>query len=209
MKLLHIIASPRGEKSRTLSVSSAFLSSLKANNPDILVDELDLFEVKLPEVCGGAIDAKYTLMSGGSLDEQSKNSWEKTLEFSSNFVTYDAYLISSPMWNFSIPYKLKHYIDVIMQAGILFSFTEKGVEGLVKNKKMFCVTSRGNDYSSGSQMQQYDFQEPYLRAIFGFAGIYDITFIHAQPMDFTPGITEANLNKAKDEAGILAQSSFI
>jgi FMN-dependent NADH-azoreductase len=209
MKLLHIIASPRGEKSRTLSVSSAFINSMKAKNPDILVDELDLFEVNLPEVSGGAIDAKYTLMSGGSLDEKSKNSWEQTMEFSSNFITYDAYLISSPMWNFSIPYKLKHYIDVIMQAGILFSFTEKGVEGLAKNKKMFCVTSRGNDYSSGSQMQQYDFQEPYLRAIFGFTGIYDITFIHAQPMDFTPGITEASLNKAKDEAGILALSSVI
>ena len=54
------------------------------------------------------------------------------------------------MWNFTIPYKLKHYIDVIMEAGILFQFTENGVERLTKDEKIFCVTSRGNNYSVGT-----------------------------------------------------------
>ncbi len=207
MKLLHIIASPRGEKSRTLSVSNEFLNTLKAKYPDLVVEDLDLFKVKLPDVYGGAVDAKYALMSGGSLNEQTKKPWEQIAELSSQFLAYDAYLISSPMWNFNIPYTLKHYIDVIMQAGILFSFTEKGVEGLAKNKKMFIISSRGNDYSLGSQMHQYDFQEPYLRSIFGLAGIYDISVINAQAMDFAPGITEANLNKAKEEAKTMAENS--
>ncbi len=207
MRLLHIIASPRGEKSRTLSVSNEFLNTLKAKYPNLVIEDLDLFKVKLPEVYGSAVDAKYALMSGGSLNEQSKKSWDQISEFSGNFLAHDAYLISSPMWNFNIPYKLKHYIDVIMQAGILFSFTENGVEGFAKNKKMFCITSRGNDYSPGSQMQQFDFQEPYLRSIFGLAGIYDISFINAQAMDFAPGITEANLIKAREEAKILAENT--
>jgi len=209
MKLLHIIASPRGEKSRTLNVSNEFLNSLKAKNPNLVVDELDLFKEKLPEFLGGEADSKYTLLSGGTLQEESKTSWDKITKYSRHFLSYDAYLISNPMWNFTIPYKLKHYIDIIIQAGILFRFTEKGVEGLALNKKMYCITSRGNNYSEGSQMHQFDFQEPYLRSIFGLAGIYDITFINAQPMDYTPEITQISLNKSVEEANLLAQNFVI
>src|SRR5210317_1831110 len=142
MRLLHLIASPRGEKSRTLHVSNEFLSAMSAQHSNLVVTNLDLFQVKLPEVYGGAVDAKYALMSGGSLEEQSKSSWEEITKYATAFLSYDAYLITCPMWNFTIPYKLKHYIDVIMQAGILFSFTEKGPEGLALNKKMYCITSR-------------------------------------------------------------------
>lgn len=209
MKLLHIIASPRGEKSRTLGISNEFLKALKAKNPNLIIEDLDLFKTSLPEVFGYTVDAKYALMSGGILEEKTKTSWEEVSRYSTEFLSYDAYLISCPMWNFTIPYKLKHYIDIIMQAGILFSFTANGVEGLALNKKMFCITSRGSDYSESSPMHQLDFQEPYLRSIFGLAGIRDISFINSQPLDFAPGITQASLEKAKEEAINLALKTTI
>lgn len=204
MKLLHIIASPRGEKSRTLEVSKEFLSTIKSSYPDIVIDDLDLNKEDLPEVSGDTVEGKYLMLGGAALDKDMLAYWEKILEYAKKFVEYDIYVISSPMWNFTVPYKLKHYIDVIMQSGVLFSYSETGVEGLAKNKKMFCITSRGSDYSENSQMHQLDFLEPYLRSIFGLAGIYDISFINAQPMDFAPGITKANLDKAKEEAATLA-----
>ncbi len=204
MKLLHIIASPRGQKSHTLHISSEFLSALRAKYPDLEVEDLDLFTANLPDVFWGEVAAKYLLMGGGILDEEAQLAWNKIEKHSKAFLHADIYLISSPMWNFSIPYKLKQYIDIIMQAGILFKFTEKGVEGLAKNKKMFCITSRGSDYGPASGMNQLDFQEPYLRSIFGFAGITDISFINAQPMDYTPSLTEANLEKARAEARLMA-----
>ena len=209
MKLLHIVASPRGAKSRTLDVSNAFLEAMKAKDPNITIDVLDLFEVELPDVHLSAVDAKFTLMSGGTLDEKAKATWEVIAKYSKGFLEHDAYLISCPMWNFTIPYKLKHYIDVIMQAGILFSFSESGVKGHAEDKKMFCVTSRGNDYSEGSHMNPFDFQEPYLRAIFNLIGIHDISFVHAQPLDFAPGITEQAMKKAKEEAVKMAEDSFM
>jgi FMN-dependent NADH-azoreductase len=209
MKLLHINASPRGEKSRTLNVSNEFLNVLKESNKNLEITALDLFQIRLPDVYGSAVDAKYALMSGGALEEQSRSTWAEISRLSNEFLRYDAYLISCPMWNFTIPYKLKHYIDVIMQAGILFNFSENGVEGLALNKKMVCITSRGNDYSKNTQMYPFDFQEPYLRAVFGIAGIRDISFVNAQPMDFAPGITKANLEKATEEARILAQNFVI
>ena len=162
------------------------MSTLKEKHSELEVKILDLFNTDLPEVLGGDLDAKYAIMGGQELNEQSKNSFSETSRIANEFLQTDIYLISSPMWNFTIPYKLKHYIDVIMQAGILFTFTKDGVEGLVKGKKMFCVTSRGSDFSSGPDMHKYGFQEPNLRSIFGFAGIYDISFINAQPMDYMP-----------------------
>ncbi len=209
MKLLNIIASPRGEKSRTIAISTEFLNSLKEKYKDLEIQTLDLFKMNLPEVRGGSIDAKYAYISGGVPNEEEMKPWNEIARYSLEFIDADIYLISSPMWNFSVPYRLKQYIDIIMQAGILFAFTPNGIEGLAKNKKMFCVTSRGNDYGGVSAMKQFDFQEPYLRSIFGFAGITDISFINAQPMDFTPGITDASLEKAKVEARNLASTCVL
>lgn len=200
MKLLHIIATTRGEQSNTLGISKEFLQALGEKHPHVKVDTLDLSITELPPVLDSAVKAKYLKMMGGDLDEQTLASWKKVSDLAENFISYDLFLITAPMWNFSIPYMLKHYIDVIMQAGILFSFTANGPEGFAKYEQMVCITSRGSDYSPGSPMHQLDFQEPYLRAIFGLAGIEDIHFVHAQPMDMAPGLTQAALEKAKQEA---------
>jgi FMN-dependent NADH-azoreductase len=200
MKLLHIIATTRVEQSRTLGISKEFLNKLKEIHPEIKVDELDLSNTVLPPVLDTNVKAKYLLLMGEELDEQTRESWKKVSVLAENFISYDLYLITAPMWNFSIPYMLKHYIDVIMQAGILFSYTANGIEGFAKDKQMICITSRGSDYSLGSPIHPLDQQEPYLRAIFSLAGIEEIHFIHAQPMDQAPGLAQAALEKAREEA---------
>ena len=206
MKLLHIIASPRGENSRTLSISREFLAGFQARHPGVEIEELDLFNLDLPPYTGSTADAKYILMAGGALDEATQEAWERITATTTHFLSFDLYLVTSPMWNFGIPYQLKHYIDVIVQAGFCFQFTETGPIGMANGKKMICITSRGSDYGAGSPIEALDFQEPYLRAIFGFIGIEDITFINAQPLDIAPDLTTANVQEAKEEARQLAQS---
>ena len=83
-----------------------------------------------------------------------------------------------------------------MQPGLLFKFTEQGVQGLALNKKMYCISSRGSDYSAGSQMYSMDYLNPYLKSIFGMAGIFDIQFVDAQPLDYNPALAEEVINKA-------------
>ena len=182
-KLLHIIATPRGDQSRTLKVTSAFLEAFKKNYPGCQIDEINLFSEKLPSLTVKQLDGKYELLGGKDLSPGSQKAWIDIVKEIERFLSADAYLISSPMWNFSIPYVLKHYIDVILQPKYLFRYAATGPEGLVKGKKMVVITSRGGDYSAGSPFQPYDLQEPYLRNIFGFVGITDIAFINAQPMD--------------------------
>ena len=204
MKVLHVIATPRAQNSNTLQVSDAFLSSLSAGRDDVTVDVIDLFRVSLPPLVGDNIEAKYTLMSGRSLDPRLQESWQRIEELIAQFLAADAYVFSTPMWNFGIPYVLKHYIDCLVQPGYAFGFNELGIPiPLVHGKSMVCVTARGSDYSAGSPMQPYDYQQPYLRAIFGFIGITDVTFIDFQPTDMH-ALRDAALAAAVSRAEELA-----
>lgn len=205
-RLLHIIATPRGEDSRTLKVSKVFLEEFKKKYSQCKIDELNLFEKTSPSITVKMVNGKYVLLGGGELSGELKKAWKEIEIEIGRFLSADGYLISTPMWNFGIPYVLKHYIDIIIQPKYLFQYTEKGVEGLVKNKKMVVVTSRGGDYGPQSGFQKFDFQEPYLRTIFGFVGITDITFINAQPMDaLGQKVQDEKLNEGKKVAIELAR----
>ena len=206
-KLMHIIAAPRGEDSRTLKVTDAFMQKFREKYPDCEIDELNLFAEPLPPITIEVLRGKYVLLGGGQLSGPLKDAWREVERHIERFLDTDAYLVSTPMWNFSIPFVLKHYIDVVIQPQYLFRYTEKGVEGLVKNKKMVVITSRGGDYGPDSPFRAYDHQEPYLRTIFGFVGITDITFVNAQPMDaLGPEVQQEKLEAAKETARQVAAS---
>lgn len=205
-RLLHIIATPRQEDSSTLKVSAAFLENFKNKFPGCIIDELNVAVEPLPSLSVKVVNGKYVLLGGKELSGELKSAWEEVVGHIERFLAADAYLISIPMWNFSIPYTLKHYIDVIIQPKYLFRYTDKGVEGLAKNKKMAVVISRGGDYSQEG-MQKFDFQEQYLRTIFGFVGITDINFVVAQPMDaLGPEVKKQKLEVAKILAKKIADS---
>jgi FMN-dependent NADH-azoreductase len=208
MKILHIVATPRGRASNTLRVSEAFLTNLQTQRDNVTIDVVDLFEYDLPAVAGDNIEAKYTLMFGQPIDRSHEKSWRQIEKLIGHFLSADAYVISAPMWNLGIPYMLKYYIDCIVQPGYLFRYDEGGQPvPLVHGKKMLCVTSHGGDYSPGRYLAAHNFLEPYLRAIFGFVGIYDIEFISAQSMDVTPDLRAAALGAAVEQAEQLGASA--
>jgi FMN-dependent NADH-azoreductase len=206
MKLLHIVATPRTGDSNTLKITHAFIDAFVDGNPGVEIDTIELFQHDLPAVAGDNIEAKYHLMIGGQLKPNLKISWGEIEKEIARFLSADMIVISSPMWNFSVPYALKYYIDTIVQPGYLFKYNEMGVPvGLVHGKQMVCVTTRGGDYSVGTPMNVFDFQEPYLRAIFGFVGITDIQFVNSQPMDITREIREQAVSVGIEAAKNLAQ----
>jgi FMN-dependent NADH-azoreductase len=205
MLLLHVIATPRSTVSATLRVSHRFLEQLHVACPDVQVETLDLFTDDMPTLTGHNIDSKYDLMRGQPIEPSRAAPWRSIEKLIHQFLRADICLISSPMWNFSIPYALKYYIDAIVQPGYLFAYNDAGIPvGLCGGKKMVCVTSRGGDYSTGTPMQAYDMQEPYLRAIFGFVGITDIEFVNLQPMDMDQDGREHAIRAGIDTARQLA-----
>jgi FMN-dependent NADH-azoreductase len=91
----------------------------------------------------------------------------------------DIIAIGAPMYNFAIPSSLKAWIDQV-RMGKTFGYGPSGARGLLGNKKVIVVTARGGAYEKGSPAEKFDFQEPHLRHIFGFIGLTDVTFIHAE-----------------------------
>jgi FMN-dependent NADH-azoreductase len=186
-------------------VSDALIEALQARYDGLTIEAVDLYHYDLPAIAGDNIEAKYTLMLGRPISSEHAQSWADIERAIQHFLSADVYVISTPMWNFSIPYALKYYIDCIVQSGYLFRYNEIGQAlPLVHGRRMVCVTSRGGDYSADGPMHVYDFQEPYLRAIFGFIGITDLEFINSQPMDITPELREMAVAAAIERAREIA-----
>jgi FMN-dependent NADH-azoreductase len=109
----------------------------------------------------------------------------------------DTIVIAAPMYNFTIPSTLKAWLDHIARAGRTFRYTAAGPEGLLKGKKVFVVESRGGFYGEGPA-KAMDFQEPYLRAMLGFLGLNDVTFIHAEGQAVSAEAAAQGLLKARN-----------
>ena len=111
------------------------------------------------------------------------------------------------MWNFGIPYRLKQYIDVIVQPSLTVAFSpEKGYTGLVTGQPLPLILARGGVYKTGNPLETYDFQESYLRTVFGFIGFTDIRTISIQgTMQNKPDQADANTRKAIADAADVAE----
>lgn len=181
-RLLHIIASSRGADSASTRIARTFVERFQKEVPSGFVDELDLYREELPVLNALRAGGKYSLMAGQKLEGRMKEEWEEVDRHIRRFLSANVVLISTPMWNFSVPYGLKHYLDVIVQPGYLFRYTDKGPVGLVGDKKVVVVSTRGGDYGPDSPFRSYDLLEPYLRTVLSFIGVTDLAFVNAQPM---------------------------
>jgi FMN-dependent NADH-azoreductase len=109
------------------------------------------------------------------------------------------------MYNFNIPSTLKAYIDQIVRAGRTFAVGPNGYEGLVKDRKALFILSSGGAYGA-APMSAYNFQEPYLRAIFGFIGVTDVQVVTADSMNMGDDAAKLARQKAENTLKDLAAS---
>ena len=182
-KLLYIKASPRGTSSKSSAVADAYLAALRKRHTDLDVDTLDLAQETLPEFDGDKVAAKMAVITGESNEGQQKTAWDEITAYANRFIAADRYLLAVPMWNGGIPYRLKHYIDVIHQPGLLWGLDpQTGYFGLLKNKKaVLALTSGAYGQSMPSPAFGIDHHSTYLRAWLNQAGVTDIEEIRFQP----------------------------
>lgn len=204
-KILHIQSSPRGNRSASVAVAEHFISSYLASHPGDTVETLDLWLAKLPEFDGFTLDAKYAVLGGQSPEAEQIAAWEKVVALADHFKSADKILFSLPMWNFGVPYKLKHYIDLLAQPGLTFSYTpEEGYKGLVTGKAVAAVYARGGAYGPGTGAESYDQQSAYLKQVLGFIGLTGVSDIFVEPTLAGADSKDAAIAKAKQEAGEIA-----
>jgi FMN-dependent NADH-azoreductase len=203
--LLHIEASPRKERSHSIAVARAFVEAYSEARPRDVVETLDLWSHPLPEFDGDAIEAKYAVMHGAEHTEAQAAAWETVKAECRRITEADKLLFSVPMWNFGVPYKLKHFIDVVTQPGLAFTVTpDGGYQGLITGKPVAVVYSSGGQYAEGSPAHAYDHQKPYLEAWLRFIGLTDIRPLVVAPTlasaDVVGSVRAATLDQARQIA---------
>lgn len=175
--LLHINSSVRNAGSLSRQVSAEFLEKWRAANPQDLIVERDLAAQPLPHLNEGMLNAFFTPATDRTPEQNLTAQLSEKLV--AELFAADVIVIGAPMYNFSISSGLKAWIDQVARAGMTFKYSETGPVGLLTGKKVYVFTSRGGVYSTGPNVAM-DFHETYLRAVLGFIGLNDITFVHTE-----------------------------
>jgi FMN-dependent NADH-azoreductase len=194
--LLHIAASPRSEASESLNLAAAFLDAYRDINPDHEVETWNLWDGTLPEFGPASAAAKMAVFAGADPAGDGAAAWREVKLAFARFDAADRYLFSVPMWNAGVPYKLKQFIDVVSQPGMVFDFDPvRGYTGLMQGKKA-AVLYTGGVYGPGrGPAFGSDFQTPFFRDWLEWAGIKDIAEVR-----FRPTIATSDADAARELA---------
>jgi len=171
MKLLHLDTSALGTNSVTRELTAAVVARWQDAQADLAVEYRDLDANPLPHLTGRSL---------AKADPAQAEADEATLQ---QFLDADVVVIGAPFYNFSIPSTLKAWIDRVAVAGRTFRYTEAGPEGMAGGKKVVIVSGRGGQYGDTSPA---DFQEAYLRQVFGFIGVTDVEIVRAEGVAYSP-----------------------
>jgi FMN-dependent NADH-azoreductase len=200
MKLLHIDSSLEQDDSITRSLSAEMVTTLKAQHPDLEVTRLDLAVSPISHLSKPYLNAAH----GQPTTAETAGDFAEGQTALHNFVAADIVVVGAPMYNFTIPSTLKAWIDRIAVPGMTFKYDENGLSGLCGNKRVFVASARGGIFSEGSATAFLDHQETYLKALFGFLGITDITFIRAEGIALGADQRSMAIHQAKKQISKIA-----
>ena len=201
MKLLHVVSSILGQGSVSRTLSAEIAAAQTALHPGLEVSYRDLAAAPVGHLNGAHLAAAQGAVPADVATERDIALGEAMLD---EFLAADIVVIGAPMYNFSVPSQLKAWIDRLAVAGKTFRYTAEGPQGLAGGKKVIIASSRGGFYGPGMPAAPFDHQESYLRAVFGFFGITDVTFVRAEGVALGAEARDKALETARGEVTRLA-----
>ena len=191
--LLHIDSSPMGAASVSRHLSETFTANWKKAHPGGKVVTRDLTASGLVSIDAAWVAAVYTPEESRTAEQ--KAVLAKSDELLAEIAAADELAIGVSMHNFNIPSVLKLYLDQVIRVGKTFTYADGTPKGLLVGKKATFLVATGGAYGPGTGLESLNFIEPYLKTLFGFVGITDVTF-------HTAGGAAA-LNRGADRAEFL------
>ncbi len=213
-KLLYIEASPRKENSYSSRVSQSFLKAYSDANPDDEIEHLPLFDVELPTFTAqGANQKMENIMNrlGGGDGIDAVGEWAGVMREIERLESADKVLLSSPMWNYSVPYRLKQWLDLVVQVGVTVLVNENfEYVGQLTGRKLQMIISSGSSYEDRyplpSDGTKADFMQPYLEHIFRFLGYEDLQTLRVHPTGLPGPDLEKMVAEREEQARQLGEA---
>jgi FMN-dependent NADH-azoreductase len=175
--LLHVDSSPLYGRSISRQLTEAFVTQWKSSHPNGKVIGRDLNAAVISPITAEWVGAAYTPDEARTPQQKGLLTLSETLI--AELEHADEYVFGVPMDNFSVPSVLKLWIDQVARAGRTFSYADGKPKGLIIGKKATFIIATGGTYDAQTQMASFNFVEPYLRSVFGFLGVTDVTFLTA------------------------------
>jgi FMN-dependent NADH-azoreductase len=188
-KLLYVEVSPNKSSSNSSVIAQEVLSIYGQSHTDDVIDHIDLWNIDLPEFDETMIAAKFSVLRSQTATDAQAAHWGKAVALSKRFNSADKYLFSIPIWNFGLPYRLKHFIDIATLPGQNWSWSrELGYSALLRDKRAILIYSSAGIYpqQTSSGIFNVDFQKHYMRQWLGFIGIDIVT---NGEIDFAPTLS--------------------
>ncbi|MFM0553473.1 NAD(P)H-dependent oxidoreductase [Paraburkholderia sediminicola] len=206
MKIMHVDASAKRERSNSRALSRYFLERLREEGAQFEVDYLDVTIDTPPHVTEAFAIATYTATQDRTPAMKATLAGSDAL--CQRLLAADAFVFAMPMYNWSMPSAFKAFIDSVTRTGLTYVNADDGrVVGQLSRQKVLFITSRGADLRPGSPYEGMDALTPSLKAAFGFLGVADPTFVDAQPLQFAnPEARTAALQRARAELDAVASS---
>ena len=183
MNVLHVIANPRpAETSASKKLAFEFFAALTEKNPDVVVNNVDLYQNKPPYVSAEALNYFWGPIANPAYIPTKAE--ETAANFSNNnaqaLMDADVLVLTMPVWLNSMPAILKAWLDQVLVPGKMFEF---GAEGLVPThhlRTIVLLVSSDQVYKEGDVR---DGLTPALRAIFAYIGVEDVQIAWADGQD--------------------------
>jgi FMN-dependent NADH-azoreductase len=176
--LLRIDSSPlSSEASFSRQLTAEFVRQWSQTNPGGRIISRDLASTKLPVVNAEWIGAAHT--PEAKLTLLQRETLAASEELIAELQAADEYVIGVSMHNFSIPGGLKLWIDQVARAGKTFAYEGNAPVGLLRDKKVTFLVASGGVYQQGTPSAFMNFVEPYLRSLFNFLGVTNVSFVNA------------------------------
>jgi FMN-dependent NADH-azoreductase len=183
MNVLHVIANPRpAETSSSKKLAFEFFAALTEKNPDVVVNNVDLYQNKPPYVSAEALNYFWGPVANPAYIPSKAE--ETAANFSNNnaqaLMDADVLVLTMPVWLNSMPAILKAWLDQVLVPGKMFEF---GAEGLVPThhlRTVVLLVSSDQVYKEGDVR---DGLTPALRAIFAYIGVEDLQIAWADGQD--------------------------
>lgn len=173
--LLHLAASPRGALSFSSSAARSTIARLRDSIPNLTIVERQLGQAPLPAVDQHFVAA--SLMPAAQRGAEELAALALSEQLIAELEAASIVLISTPLYNFTVPAALKNWLDYVVRPHRTFALSASGKAGMLADRPVRVLMASG-----GPLLPQQDFATPYLRHVFQTIGLADFGAIHLEQM---------------------------